>query len=136
MTGGAPELLDLAGGALQALEDQEHAAIAQLIGAQAELRQGRVGLQRGPDVLAAHLREATVVQPVGRHTVTAHSGRGASCDRATGRRPRGSEQSKQAARVRHFFSLLSGSRKQTANVRLNGNPLQCSCLESPRDGEA
>ena len=69
-----PELLDLAGGTLQALEHQEHAAVAQLVGAEAELCQGRVGLERGTDVLAAHLREAAVVQPVGGHTVTAHSG--------------------------------------------------------------
>lgn len=70
---GSPELLDLAGGALQALEHQVHAAVAQLIGAEAELRQGGVGPERGTDVLAPHLREATVVQPADGHSVTSHS---------------------------------------------------------------
>lgn len=70
---GSPELLDLAGGALQALEHQVHAAVAQLIGAEAELRQGGVGPERGTDVLAPHLREATVIQPADRHSVTSHS---------------------------------------------------------------
>ena len=70
---GSPELLDLAGGALQALEHQVHAAVAQLIGAEAKLCQGGVGPERGPDVLAPHLREATVVQPADGHSVTSHS---------------------------------------------------------------
>ena len=104
----APELLDLAGGALQALEHQEHAAIAKLVGAQAELRQGRVGLQRGPDVLAAHLREAAVVQPAGRHTVTARGSREASRDRAPGKKATGAKPKAGCKGQTLSLSLLSG----------------------------
>lgn len=63
---GSPELLDLAAGALQALEQQPHPGIAQLIGAKAQLRQRGVGLEGRADILAPHLREAAVIQPVDR----------------------------------------------------------------------
>lgn len=55
-----------------------HPSVTQLIGAQAELCQGRVDTERRADVLAPHLSEATVIQPVdgtpGSHGVEPASG--------------------------------------------------------------
>lgn len=57
------ELLDLAGGALQALQHQMHAGVAQLVGPQAQLGQAGVGPQGAADVLAMLLGQAAVVEP-------------------------------------------------------------------------
>lgn len=48
---------------MQALEEQPHAGVAQLIVAKVELRQGGVVPEGRADVLAAPFRDATVDQP-------------------------------------------------------------------------
>ncbi|GKU09334.1 unnamed protein product, partial [Fusarium langsethiae] len=56
------QFLDLAGRALQTLQNQVHARITQFVGTQAQLGQARVRTQRATNVLAVFLGQTAIVQ--------------------------------------------------------------------------
>lgn len=111
---GSPERLDLAGGAVQALEQQLHASIAQLIVAKVELGQGGVVPEGGADVLAAPLRDATVDQPADR--TLRWSCHVAGCD-PEGGRERGGSQPRRCERKGKTDQTIVGNLLKAGAVR-------------------
>lgn len=119
---GSPELLDLAGGALQALQHQVHAGIAQLVGAEAELGQGGVGPEGRTDVLAVLLREAAVVEPADRRAFHTAGWDPPRC--VTANTP-------QAQRKKHGGHLRKAPGSWQANASDRGAVGRCRLLSPP-----
>lgn len=99
---------------MQALEQQLHASIAQLIVAKVELGQGGVVPEGGADVLAAPLRDATVDQPADR--TLRWSCHVAGCD-PEGGRERGGSQPRRCERKGKTDQTIVGNLLKAGAVR-------------------